>query len=48
MRMNTEDHNYQKAKKRVKESGTIALLTGKYKARGQISLLMKMDRLFTI
>lgn len=28
-------------------SGTIALMTGKYKARGQIGLLMKMDKLFS-
>jgi len=32
---------------RKEMSGTIALLTGKYKARGQISLLMKMDKLFS-
>ena len=31
---------------RKEMSGTIALMTGKYKARGQIGLLMKMDKLF--
>jgi putative sterol carrier protein len=32
---------------RKEMSGAIALMTGKYKARGQISLLMKMDKLFS-
>jgi putative sterol carrier protein len=32
---------------RKEMSGAIALTTGKYKARGQISLLMKMDKLFS-
>jgi putative sterol carrier protein len=32
---------------RKEMSGTIALLTGKYKVRGKISLLMKMDKLFS-
>jgi putative sterol carrier protein len=32
---------------RKEMSGTIALMTGKYKARGQIGLLMKMDKLFS-
>jgi len=31
---------------RKEMSGSIALLTGRYKARGQIGLLMKMDKLF--
>ena len=32
---------------RKEMSGTIALMTGKYKARGQIGLLMKMGKLFS-
>jgi len=32
---------------RKEMSGSVALLTGKYKARGKISLLMKMDKLFS-
>jgi putative sterol carrier protein len=32
---------------RKEMSGTVALLTGKYKVRGQIGLLMKMDKLFS-
>ena len=32
---------------RKEMSGTIALMTGKYKARGQTNLLMKMDKLFS-
>lgn len=32
---------------RKEMSGTIALMTGKYVARGQIGLLMKMDKLFS-
>jgi putative sterol carrier protein len=32
---------------RKEMSGTTALLTGKYKVRGQIGLLMKMDKLFS-
>jgi len=32
---------------RKEMSGSIALLTGRYKARGQIGLLMKMDKLFS-
>jgi putative sterol carrier protein len=31
---------------RKEMSGTIALLTGKYKVREQIGLLMRMDKLF--
>jgi putative sterol carrier protein len=31
---------------RKEMSGTIALMTGKYSVRGQIGLLMKMDKLF--
>jgi len=32
---------------RKEMSGTIALLTGKYKAQGQMGLLIKMDKLFS-
>jgi hypothetical protein len=32
---------------RKEMSGPIALMTGKYKARGKMSLLLKMDRLFS-
>jgi len=32
---------------RKEMSGAVALLTGKYEARGKISLLMKMDKLFS-
>jgi len=32
---------------RKEMSGTIALMTGKYKAHGQIGLLIKMDKLFS-
>jgi len=32
---------------RKEMSGTIALLTGKYQAQGQMGLLIKMDRLFS-
>jgi hypothetical protein len=28
-------------------NGSLALLTGKYKAQGKIGLLMKMDKLFS-
>jgi putative sterol carrier protein len=32
---------------RKEMNGAIALMTGKYRARGQISLLLKMDKLFS-
>jgi putative sterol carrier protein len=32
---------------RKEMSGAIALMTGKYRARGQIGLLLKMDKLFS-
>jgi len=32
---------------RKEMSGTAALLTGKYRARGQMGLLLKMDKLFS-
>jgi putative sterol carrier protein len=32
---------------RKEMSGTVALLTGKYKAHGQVGLLIKMDKLFS-
>jgi len=32
---------------RKEMSGAVALLSGKYKARGKISLLMKLDKLFS-
>ena len=32
---------------RKEMSGTVALMTGKYKARGKMSLLLKMDKLFS-
>ena len=32
---------------RKEMSGSVALLTGKYKARGKISLLTEMDKLFS-
>jgi putative sterol carrier protein len=32
---------------RKEMNGAFALMTGKYKARGRIGLLMKMDKLFS-